>query len=324
MPILKPNAEMIERCVQLLRAGECIGMPTETVYGLAADGLNPQAVARIFEIKKRPSFNPLILHVARSYPIDTLAQLNPNAERLIQAFWPGPLTILLPKKKIVPDLVTAGLSTVALRSPSHSVAQELLQRFGGPLAAPSANRFGRISPTDAQAVAEELGAAVSAILDGGSCAIGIESTIADLSSHPPRILRKGAVSSDAIEEALETKCPDMQSGKITAPGMLANHYAPETPLHRATHPLEEASWNDEDAYLFWTTPKRPLPRRARVLTPHGDTAEAAVNLFRMLRELDAMRAKAIWCDPIPITDSLSQAIDDRLKKASFKTCSNTE
>lgn len=316
MPILQPTPANIEYAVYLLRAGQCIGLPTETVYGLAADGLNAEAVARIFEIKKRPRFNPLILHVVQDYPIEKLAQPNDHALHLIEAFWPGPLTILLPKERIVPDLVTAGLETVALRSPKHPVAQTILKLFNGPLAAPSANRFGRISPTDAAAVQEELGESVPAILDGGPCSVGIESTIINLSDPQPQIMRQGAISAEEIESVLKTKCSHTQSEKIVAPGMLTSHYAPQTSLYLSDHSLEdETEWKDHYAYLFWSQPKHPTPPLVRILTSSGRTTEAAANLFRMLRELDQLKPKAIVCDKIPQIDSLSQAIQDRLMRA---------
>src|SRR5271163_382355 len=198
--IVAPSAESISRAVELLRAGEVIGLPTETVYGLAGDGLNPAALARIFETKHRPLFDPLILHFADAESAFAVAEDVPEiARRLAEKFWPGPLTLVLRKKEIVPDLATSGLPNVALRVPAHPVAQALLRAFGGPLAAPSANRFGRISPTDAQAVRAELGDAVPLILDGGPCAVGVESTVLLLSKVQPVLLRAGGISLEEIQ-----------------------------------------------------------------------------------------------------------------------------
>jgi L-threonylcarbamoyladenylate synthase len=225
--VVLPTPEAISRAVELLRQGQVIGLPTETVYGLAGDGLNPTALARIFEVKQRPLFDPLILHFADMAGAFDLAEQIPIAAReLAQRFWPGPLTLVLRKRDIVPDLATSGLPHVALRVPAHPVAQAVLRAFGGPLAAPSANRFGRISPTDAQAVQSELRDTVPLILDGGPCAVGLESTVLFISEHRPVLLRAGGISLEEIESVVG---PVQRAAPVDerpqAPGQLKHHYA---------------------------------------------------------------------------------------------------
>lgn len=298
-----------------LRAGRCVGLPTETVYGLAADGLNPEAVARIFEIKQRPHFDPLILHVAEPEGLEALAAEVPaTARALADAFWPGPLTLVLPRRPVVPDLVTSGLETVAVRCPAHPVARALLRAFGGPLAAPSANPFGRLSPTTAAAVEEELGAAVAVVLDGGACGLGIESTIVDCTGPRPCLLRHGALP----REVLETVCGPVDvavSGeKLRAPGMLQSHYAPRTPLRLLEGPVEaEMDWPAETAHLSWRGPLHPKACAGEVLSARGDLQEAAARLFAALRRLDRSGARAIQAERVP-EEGLGRAVNDRLGK----------
>lgn len=310
--IVQATEQGIRQAVELLRAGDCVGMPTETVYGLAGDALNPAALARIFEIKQRPLFDPLILHVAAGYELSLLVREIPEAAReLMEGFWPGPLTLLLSKRDLVPDLATSGLSTVALRCPVHPVAQQLLKTFGGPLAAPSANRFGRISPTRAQAVEEELGAAVKMVLEGGPCAIGVESTIVDATQEPPRILRPGAVSLEELPGCVLVG----SLARVEAPGMLQSHYAPRTPLYRVEGVWpQQASFPAEAAVLRWSQAVTGA-RTQRVLTPDGRPAEAAANLFLFLRELDACGARFLLAEEVP-RQGLGFAIHDRLERAS--------
>ena len=231
--IAAPTAEALARAVELLRAGEVIGLPTETVYGLAGDALNAAALVRIFEVKQRPHFDPLILHCIDAERAFTLVEGNiPEAARELAAkFWPGPLTLVLRKRDIVPDLATSGLPHVALRVPAHPVAQELLRAFGGPLAAPSANRFGRISPTDAAAVRAELGDAVPLILDGGPCTVGLESTVLSLAGDEPCLFRAGGISLEDLEAVVgRVRRPGAVDDSPQAPGQLRHHYAPRKPL----------------------------------------------------------------------------------------------
>lgn len=322
MPVIQADSQGIQQAVEALQRGECIGFPTETVYGLAADGLNAQAAARIFEIKGRPAFDPLILHVDKSFDLTRIAHPTPLALKLIKAFWPGPLTVLVERKSVVPDLVTSGLPTVAIRSPDHPIAQEILAKVKTPLAAPSANRFGRISPTTPYAVEEELGNAVPVILDGGPCRIGIESTIVDCTGEAPIILRKGGFTAEQIKAV----AGEVEYGKLKlfqAPGLLEHHYAPQTPLYRSDRLLVglKEALPKEFSYLFWTQPEEKISLSKelfRVLTPANNTTEAAVHLFQFLRELDALKRPAILCDPVPL-EGLGLAIDDRLYRSSRGT-----
>jgi len=312
------SAAAISRAVRLLHEGQVIGLPTETVYGLAADGLNPAALARIFEVKQRPLFDPLILHVADPEAAWALTVHVPEtARRLADRFWPGPLTLILPKKEIVPDLATSGLPHVALRVPAHPVAQALLRAFGGPLAAPSANRFGRISPTDAAAVRAELGEGVPLILDGGPCAVGVESTVLDLSGHGPVLLRAGGL---ALEE-LETLVGPIERARPVdenpaGPGQLKSHYAPRKSLRivesSAQIPDEPAAaWLAFGAHAKHSS----FPGVVENLSPTGDLREAAVHFFRSLRRLDDdPRVQIIYATPLP-AHGLGLAMNERLGRA---------
>lgn len=233
MPIARD--EDVARAAELLRSGGVVAFPTETVYGLGADALNPQAVARVFAIKRRPPDHPLIVHLPDvSYLRDWACDIPPAAYRLAEKFWPGPLTLILKRATMAPDSVTGGQDSVGLRVPGHPVALALLEKFGGAVAAPSANRFGHVSPTRAEHVREELGSEVDMILDGGPCRVGLESTIVSLLEARPLILRPGIISRSMLAEALGEEIETGAAEKITlrAPGMLASHYAPRTPLHK--------------------------------------------------------------------------------------------
>jgi L-threonylcarbamoyladenylate synthase len=306
------------RALELLQDGQVIGLATETVYGLAGDGLNPTALARIFEIKQRPLFDPLILHCADAADAFTLAKEIPTAAReLAQRFWPGPLTLVLRKMESVPDLATSGLPFVALRVPVHPVAQTLLRAFRRPLAAPSANRFGRISPTDAQAVWTELGEAVPLILDGGPCQIGVESTVLDLSKGKPVLLRAGGISLEEIEALIG---PVEHAATLTehpiAPGQLKHHYAPRKPLRLVREAGEIPSRSDA-GWLAFGKPEG-LPAFSGVvenLSPAADLREAAASFFRALRALDDNpRVAALYAVPLP-EKGLGRAINERLERA---------
>jgi L-threonylcarbamoyladenylate synthase len=318
--IATPTPHDLAAALAALRADQCVGLPTETVYGLAANGLSPEAVARIFATKQRPSFDPLILHVATGYDLNQIAVVSPTAQALMAAFWPGPLTVLLPKRAVVPDLTTSGLPTVAVRCPDHPVAQAVLAAFGGPLAAPSANRFGRISPTTAAAVVAELGAAVPVVLDGGPCRVGVESTIVDCAGPVVRLLRRGGVLPEQLEAVLGVPVEVVrETPRVEAPGQLDAHYAPSTPLYRVEHALDALPhWDPADAYLFWRRPSRTLPPHARVLSEQGSPVEAAARLFAHLRALDGLGRPRIFVDPVPLV-GLGAAIADRLLRASRGT-----
>jgi L-threonylcarbamoyladenylate synthase len=299
--------------VRALSAGELVGMPTETVYGLAADAANGRAIACIYTAKGRPRFNPLIVHVGSLRDAEEIAAFSPDARRLAEAFWPGPFTLVLPKSRSsgIADLVTAGLDTVALRVPAHPVARDLIAAFGGPIAAPSANRSGHVSPTTAAHVAADLCDAVACILDAGPCEVGLESTIIGLAGGEADLLRPGAVARDAVERVLGRELAVPGDGTIAAPGMLASHYAPNAALR-----LDAAEVRPGEALIaFGALP----PARAELavatvnLSRSGDLAEAAANLFSALRELDE-KAPTIAVMPIPDA-GVGEAINDRLRRA---------
>jgi len=300
---------------RLILQGRLVALPTETVYGLAGDAANDAAVAAIFAAKDRPQFNPLIVHVPGGAAADRLGILDARAVGLIRRFWPGPLTIVAPRRPRAPLslLVSAGLDTVALRAPAHPVAQALLRFCGRPLAAPSANRSGRVSPTTAAHVAESLGGAVDLILDAGPCRIGLESTVVDLTGPAARLLRPGAITLEELEAELgSVEIPAEVGGadaRPAAPGQLPSHYAPRLPLR-----LEATSVAADEALLaFGPTP----PAGALVtlnLSPRGDLTEAAAHLFAHLHALDRSGARAIAAMPVP-EHGLGRAINDRLRRA---------
>lgn len=309
-------AEAISRAVTALANGCLVAFPTETVYGLGADAATGRAVARVYEAKGRPSFNPLIAHVAHIDAARQQGTFNAVAETLAARFWPGPLTLVVPRAPTatLSDLATAGLDSVALRVPDHRVAHALLTAFGGPVVAPSANRSGYVSAATAQHVADDLGDAVSLILDAGATQIGIESTIVDCTGTRPRLLRAGAVTRSQLSEAIgELSDIDAKAdGAIVAPGMLASHYAPGAPVRlEATH-IEA----DEAVLTFAGAAPEGIEQARSIfdLSTAGDLVEAAANLFTALRELDTTDAIRIAVVPIPHT-GLGEAINDRLRRA---------
>lgn len=288
-----------------LRAGDLVILPTETVYGLAADAADPAAVARLYEAKGRPSFNPLIAHVADLEAAERVAVFDARARRLAQRFWPGPLTLVLPVRQParVSDLARAGLDTVAVRAPAHPVARQVLTAFGGPVAAPSANRSGRPSPTTFRAAVDETGSAAAAALDGGPCAVGLESTVVAL-LDAPRLLRPGAVTRAEIEAEIGPLA-EAEADARRSPGRLARHYAPNAPVR-----LEATAPRPGEAYLGFG----PAAPGAFNLSPSGDLREAAANLFAFLRAADATHPTAIAVAAIP-NEGLGEAINDRLRRA---------
>lgn len=307
------------RASDLIREGQLVAFPTETVYGLGANALNPDAVARIFEAKGRPHFDPLIVHVPNVSRLEPLtADIPQIAHELARTFWPGPLTMVLPKTSLVPDLVTSGLSTVAVRIPVHPLAQDLLKRAGVPIAAPSANRFGRLSPTRAEHVLDQLGDQVAYILDGGPCEVGVESTVVDVTCQPPKLLRPGGVTLEALQDAVgdvELQGTTATGETPAAPGMLTKHYAPETRVI-LVNGLEELHLpRNECALLSFA----PLPnsqgfQAMEVLSPKGDLREAATQFFSVMRRLDAAGAKQIVAIRFP-NEGLGRALNDRLERA---------
>ncbi len=310
--ILPPDAGGIARAVAHLAAGSLVALPTETVYGLAADARNAVAVARVFKAKERPSFNPLIVHVTDIAAAEDVAVFSPRAHDLAQAFWPGPLTLVLPLRPGhgLADGVTAGLGSVALRSPDHAVAQAVLRGFGGPVAAPSANPSGRISPTRAEHVLAGLGSQVAAILDAGPCPVGVESTIAEVTKDGVRVLREGGLPREAMAAATGALLPPSTPNKVTAPGQLASHYAPQAPL------IPNSALDDPSFVTVGFGPAGPATDFT--LSASGDLHEAATALFAVLHQADdlarADKRAGIAVAPIPDI-GLGRAINDRLRRA---------
>lgn len=302
-----------------LEAGEVVGIPTETVYGLAGNALNPDAVLRIFDVKNRPSFDPLIIHTDSLAKLDQFVSEIPQAARqLAETFWPGPLTLLLPKHNRIPDLVTAGLPTVAVRIPAHPLTLDLLRSLAFPLAAPSANPFGYISPTTAQHVADQLGDQVPYILDGGPAGVGIESTIIGFEDNTPTVFRLGGMALDQIEAVIgPVSVRTHSTSNPKAPGMLSSHYAPRKPF-RLLSPGESPPPGERAGALAFREPFGGITsENQRILSPTGDLAEAAKNLFAYLRELDNLAVDVIYAEPLP-NQGLGWAMNDRLRRASVR------
>ncbi|MDR2029708.1 MAG: threonylcarbamoyl-AMP synthase [Treponema sp.] len=336
MEILSPTEAHIRRAAEALDAGLLVAFPTETVYGLGAEGFTIPALVRVFEAKGRPRFDPLIIHIADMAGLDRLADLSSLAgtararvELLCGRLWPGPLTLILPKRPGVPDIATSGLPTVAVRFPDHPVAQKLIRLSSGTIAAPSANPFGYLSPTRAEHVRDQLGERVDFILDGGRSPVGVESTVLDLSGERPRILRPGGLPRETIEALIgPVDLPGRDSGAPTAPGQLKSHYAPRTVL--SLHSPEEMIALDYDpsgVYLFfapgsrkaWIAARReqgiPVPpAQVWTLSETGDLRTAAANLFDLLHELDRLGASRIRAERAP-PQGLGLAINDRLSRA---------
>ena len=314
----------IEPAARLLTQGEVVAIPTETVYGLAGNALNPAAVAKIFAVKNRPTFNPLITHTNSWEKIKSYVQsVPPIAEQLAEQFWPGPLTMLLPKTDRIPDIVTAGLDRVAVRIPRHPLTQQLLEQLDFPLAAPSANPFGYISPTEAAHVADQLGDKIPYILDGGVCSVGVESTIIGFEEERVMVYRWGGVSQEELQWAVGEKMAvvhhhsPVEKNDPEAPGMLRSHYAPTKKViigsmaDLLTHyPLSEVGVISFQDYY-----SAVLPQQQMVLSKEGDLAEAAQRLFSALRTLEKLPIRFILAEPVP-NIGLGRAINDRLKRAS--------
>ena len=313
MAEVKPASQALDDALALLAAGEVVAIPTETVYGLAGDATNGQAVARIFEAKGRPRFNPLIAHVASMAMAERIAVFDPLSTRLAEKFWPGPLTLVLPLREGsgIHPLVTAGLETIALRMP-RGFASGLIESLGRPLAAPSANRSGRVSATTAAAVAEDLGDRIRLVVDGGPTPVGVESTILKVEGGKLRLLRPGGVTVDEIEQAAGMPVERNAGAGIEAPGMMLSHYAPSAAVR-----LDAAGIAPGEALLAFGPVRAANAGNAvalRNLSERGDLREAAANLFSYLKELDRHGAATIAVEPIPF-DGLGEAINDRLRRA---------
>lgn len=317
MNIVKATESNVKKAAQIIRDGGLVAFPTETVYGLGADALNPSAAAGIFEAKKRPFFDPLIVHIADISGVEKIAQnIDRKGHSLMERFWPGPLTIVLEKTVIVPDIVTSGMPTVAVRMPVHSAARDLIRFADTPIAAPSANRFGCLSPTTADHVYSQLGDSVDMILDGGPCSVGIESTIIKLINNRIYLLRHGGTAPEDIEEFTgESLIMEKTHEMPEAPGQLPYHYSPEKRviLVDKIFPVE-----GNCGYLFFRQPSIPFPtERSRILSGTGNMREAAANLFSHLHWLDSLDIEMIYAERVE-GSGLGAAIMDRLKKASMK------
>jgi len=353
MKILPVSPESLEEGAKILKNGGLVAFPTETVYGLGADAFNAKALAKVFEVKKRPFFDPLIVHIASIETLEKVSDLSLLDEErrkklflLAENLWPGPLSIVLPKNKKIPDIATAGLQTTAIRFPDHDTALKLISLSTGAVAAPSANLFGSLSPTRAEHVKNGLEESIDMILDGGSSRIGLESTVLDITGDTIKILRPGGTPKEAIEKLIgpvgdnneqETKC-DKQDG-LTSPGMLKSHYAPSTPLFvLSREEIINKSINNSEfqnsAFLFFDGTTRDLflntqkpPHHAtkfpaqvvtiKVLSETGNMLEAGSRLFETLHELDNSNVKQIFAQPAP-NEGLGEAINDRLKKGSVR------
>ena len=316
----------LAQLARALRRGELVAVPTETVYGLAANALDPRACRRIFAAKGRPTSDPLIVHLHDRRELALVAEPNPAALALARKFWPGPLTLVLPKKPIVPDIVSAGLSSVAVRMPRHSLLRRLLKLTGRPLAAPSANRFGYVSPTTAEHVRTGLGKKIRHILDGGPAAIGLESTIVDLRDPArPRLLRPGAITRAQLEQVLGCRVPTGKSarqpapGAQLAPGLLTQHYSPRTPvtLHARIALKQVRASPANEAWLFLAKPRGLTGPHIRWLDARGHLRGAARRLFGTLRTLDEGGFRRIHVELARGT-GLAEAINDRLRRAAVR------
>jgi L-threonylcarbamoyladenylate synthase len=308
----------IKKAKQLLESEELVAIPTETVYGLAGNALNPTSVLKIFKVKERPEFDPLIIHVPSLFAAEKYVDHLPDvAVQLAQKFWPGPLTILLKKKHIIPDLVTSGLDTVGLRCPDHPLTRELLETLDFPLAAPSANPFGYVSPTTPQHVQDQLGEKIQYILDGGSSRVGIESTIVGFENKEPVIYRMGGLSIETLEKELgKIKVQLHSSSNPKAPGQLKSHYAPSKKiiLGNIEELLQKYPAHCSSILTFQKNYHSP---NQIILSSSGSLDEAAQNLFASLRSLDKMEADVILAELLP-EEGIGRAINDRLRRAAVK------
>ncbi len=305
--------------VQYLKSGEPVALPTETVYGLAAPLFNEEAIAKIYRLKQRPFNNPLIVHVLGQAQLEAVAYVNASALKLIHQFWPGPLTIILPKKPCVSSIVTAQQSTVAVRAPQAPLFREVIELLGEPLVAPSANKFQQVSPTCAQHVMRGMGDCISYILDGGPCQFGLESTILFLADEEhPKLLRYGPITQEAIEAVLGKKISIYSTQELNAtnkksPGLYKKHYSPQTPLSLVEHIPQDKSANR--GYIYRQRPSSSLNQNEYYLSENGDLSEMAHNVFKLLQELDQKAYEEIFIERVP-NIGIGKAINERLERAS--------
>lgn len=312
--ILSPDQYSLQLAITALRDGKAIGLPTETVYGLAGDATNPNAIANIFTIKNRPQFNPLISHVSGLEMALEYGVFSQVAQKLVGAFWPGPLTLVVPRSAdcAICDLASAGLDTVALRAPKHPVAQEIIATFSKPIAAPSANISGSISPTSAADVLAELGDKIEIIIDGGKCEIGLESTVVAVIGNEITLLRLGAIGIEDLENAagVSVKIANLHDeNSPKSPGMMLRHYAPKTKVR-----LNATSAEADEVFISFGAVPPEVFGKVIHLSPSGNLTEAAANLYAAMREADKLGAKTIAIAPIPNID-IGAAINDRLSRS---------
>ncbi len=308
----------IDLAVDFILSGGIVGVPTETVYGLAADATNESAVRKIFTAKGRPFIDPLIVHVCDMDMAESVADFSEDAKKLATSFWGGPLTMILPKKDSIGDIVTAGHPTVAIRMPSHPIMAELIKKSGKPIAAPSANPFGYVSPTRAEHVREQLGDKIDFVLDGGECSCGVESTIISMVSSPKKLLRPGPISAEEIEKILDEeidKSPKKNEAHPQAPGMLKSHYSPTSRL-TLFNDSQEIPANFSGDVIFFKRPQNPTENQYW-LSENGDCTEAARNLFALIRKLDKASKRDMFCQRAP-NSGVGVAINDRLSRAETK------
>jgi len=313
--ILKFSEDTLKKAAVLIREGKLVVFPTETVYGLGTNAFNSLAVTKIFEVKQRPYFNPIIVHIADFKDLERLClKIDKKTKILVQKFWPGPLTLVLLKNSVVPDIVTAGTETVAIRMPSHPVALKLIKKAKVPIAAPSANPFGYLSPTKVEHVAEQIREKIDLIIDGGKCPIGIESTVLDMTSKPT-ILRPGGLPLEEIENVIGKTEISTLSNHPRSPGQLPRHYSPKTPIKISKNKNFNGLKDIKAGFLAFKPPKNKLPfEKIEVLSPTGNLREAASNLFSSLHRLDKAGLDIIYAEPVPET-GLGKAIMNRLHKA---------
>lgn len=317
MKLLEATSKNINLAVEKLKSGGLVAFPTETVYGLGADGLNDIAVSKIFEVKQRPTFNPLILHVSSLDMLNEIAEnSNEKISQLIDNFWPGPLTLILKKKNNVPYIVTSGLETVAVRMPNNQIALELISKLGKPIAAPSANSFSKLSPTKAEHVVKQLGNKVDIILDGGNCEVGVESTIIEVTDNSQILLRPGGIARERIEKVIG-KLSSLNQNSISpnSPGQLNIHYAPNIPIYFYSENILQDYLNKNIGVIFFSEIKNADKFRIiKVLSEKADLHEAASNLFAHLHELENSNLDLILVEKVD-NIGLGSAIMDRLTKA---------
>ncbi len=314
--IFKPTEEVLTKAANIIKKGGLVVFPTETVYGLGVDALNKRAVSKVFEVKRRPYFDPIIVHIHKVEQLEKLTQrVDKRVKLLTQKFWPGPLTIVVPKSDIVPYIVTAGLDTVAIRMPSHPVALELIQKSHTPIAAPSANLFGSLSPTSAQHVVKQLGEKVDLIIDGGKCPIGIESTVITL-EPTPTILRQGGIPLEEIEPIIGGVKLKQTNSLPQSPGQLPHHYSPNTPLKIYKKETFTPPKNLKAGLLAFKShpPHSHYFKMVEILSPSGELSEAGANFFHALHKLDEAGLDIIYVEPVP-EKGLGRAIMERIRKA---------